>query len=823
MRSRRETLDETELELLQYNLEEEALALGMEHYYKTLEYHQDRGSEDCTSPVQHIIRQLVGDVAQSMETKVNTRTRGRAMGGMLEVAALDLGWHDVAYVTLRLALTSVSKVSSLTSVAVAIGTDLCQEAALRKFQEEHPQYYKQITETRHGRDFTTNSHLIVSVNKLVDYLGIQGCHIKLPGTRQRLQMGMWCLDHLLGNTAWFRTFTSQESKKQKRVYFAATQDLIDWLSESHEALAILAPRRFPMVVPPLEWTGPLGGGYKYNLGPVVPIVKSRNDQYIMGLEATDMPLVYRTINTLQAVPWQINAPVLDVAKVLWSQDREVGKSMPPRVPLDPPPWNDKYKTPNEWKEADWEGYKHWAQEAASIHETNSKNVSKRVVCGSCLAIGDKLVAREKIYFPYQMDFRGRVYPVPAHLHPQAADLGRALLRFSKGHRLGQRGLYWLKVHTANLFGVDKVSFDDRVAWVDEHWESLVDSGMDPLEGEQFWLTADKPFGALAACIEIAGVAIEGEDYESHLPIAMDGSNNGLQNFSALMRDPTGGKSTNLVPQDAPADVYQDVADIVERRVREDAEGGHEFAVYFDGIINRTLVKQPCMTLAYGATKRGMAKQMDKVITDVGNPTKIPRRIRWRAAMYLAEVTHDAISQVVVAAVNAMDWLQDLARVATSQKLPIRWTSPTGLPVLMEYRRRQGERVVVHLSGRRVQLVLSKDTTINGRKMTQSVAPNYVHSLDSSHMSLTVSYLLENGIEDMSMIHDSFATHACHVDTLNAALREAFIDIYSADRFQMLYEEIKDQVPEDLHDDLPPPPESLGLDIEVVRSSPYFFA
>ncbi len=60
-----------------------------------------------------------------------------------------------------------------------------------------------------------------------------------------------------------------------------------------------------------------------------------------------------------------------------------------------------------------------------------------------------------IYFPHNIDFRGRAYPISSHLNHMGADLTRSLLIFDEARPLGERGLYWLKVHFANLTGGDK--------------------------------------------------------------------------------------------------------------------------------------------------------------------------------------------------------------------------------------------------------------------------------------------------------------------------------------------------------------------------------
>ena len=54
-----------------------------------------------------------------------------------------------------------------------------------------------------------------------------------------------------------------------------------------------------------------------------------------------------------------------------------------------------------------------------------------------------------------MDFRGRAYPLPAHLNHMGNDLCRGLLLFDKKKPLGANGLRWLKIQVATLSGRDK--------------------------------------------------------------------------------------------------------------------------------------------------------------------------------------------------------------------------------------------------------------------------------------------------------------------------------------------------------------------------------
>jgi DNA-directed RNA polymerase len=84
------------------------------------------------------------------------------------------------------------------------------------------------------------------------------------------------------------------------------------------------------------------------------------------------------------------------------------------------------------------------------------------------------------YIPHNLDFRGRAYPVPPHLNPVGDDLARGLLTFGIKKPLGERGLMWLRIHLANLYGFDKASFRDREQFAIEHEKDIFDSADDPL-------------------------------------------------------------------------------------------------------------------------------------------------------------------------------------------------------------------------------------------------------------------------------------------------------------------------------------------------------
>ena len=72
---------------------------------------------------------------------------------------------------------------------------------------------------------------------------------------------------------------------------------------------------------------------------------------------------------------------------------------------------------------------------------------------------------------------------------------------------------------------------------------------------------------------------------------------------------------------------------------------------------------------------------------------------WEAAVYLGKRVQEAIGQVVVAAVGAMGWLQQVAKLVSKEGIPITWKAPTGFPVLQASYKEEAIRVTTQLFGR----------------------------------------------------------------------------------------------------------------------------
>lgn len=611
-------------------------------------------------------------------------------------------------------------------------------------------------------------------------------------------------------------------------------------------------RYLPMLVPPRPWTSVINGGY---LKLRTKIMRQRDSAWQMDcVQRGEMDGILKALNLMAEVPWVINKEVLDVVLQIWEDGGNFG-DLPTRTDVPLP-------DPDSPEFADDPALYH--KNVRKIEQLNREFHSLRCDTLYKLQVAEEFKDEPELYYPYNMDFRGRVYPIPPNLNHLGSDLSRSLLIFRDRKPLGERGLRWMKIHLANVFGVDKCSFDERVEFADAHLDKVVASASDPLgEGDcAWWKGADYPFLALGVCFELKR-AIESPDptqYMSNIPIHQDGSCNGLQHYAALGRDHSGGAQVNLVPADRPSDVYMGVATQVMAKVERDAalevptveevramlaavpddesteslsrrtkfrtllDQAHrkKYAQFLDGIITRKVVKQTVMTSVYGVTYIGARKQISARLHETfltkGHimDDKLEDNI-YHASCYCAELTMGSMGDLFTSARGIMGWLARCAGKVGESGQPMSWITPLGLPVVQPYRSKSTKQVRTKVQ--HVLMVDNEGRPVSIGRQKSAFPPNFVHSLDSTHMMLTARRCLEDEQISFAAVHDSYWTHACSVDIMNRRLREEFVNLYEQPLLEDLLTELHLRFPDMEFDDVP----QLGdLDLQSVLDSPYFF-
>ena len=66
-----------------------------------------------------------------------------------------------------------------------------------------------------------------------------------------------------------------------------------------------------------------------------------------------------------------------------------------------------------------------------------------------LKVGERYKDEKAIYFPHNLDFRGRAYTLHPHLTHLGADICRGILEFAEGKPLGEHGLEWLFIQVTH--------------------------------------------------------------------------------------------------------------------------------------------------------------------------------------------------------------------------------------------------------------------------------------------------------------------------------------------------------------------------------------
>jgi DNA-directed RNA polymerase len=297
--------------------------------------------------------------------------------------------------------------------------------------------------------------------------------------------------------------------------------LLDLLRRSHVNSAGLGLKTLPMVTPPKDWSQVNRGAYLTQRQLVMRTHGHRSQLDV--LKPADLGKVYEGLNCLNSVKWQINTKILDTIKHYWEEGNGFGEIPSLRdaeIPLRP--------DANESQQL-------FFKRRSRLIVNNRNLHSLRMSCKYRIEVAEMF--RERFfYLPHSLDFRGRAYPLPPHLNQMGSDATRGLLLFAAPKALGTHGLYWLKVHLANLYGMDKLDFEGRVAWVDKNLENIEDSANAPITGRLWWQSADKPFECLAACHDLCGALkmANPEEFMSYLPTHQDGSCNGLQHYGILL-------------------------------------------------------------------------------------------------------------------------------------------------------------------------------------------------------------------------------------------------------------------------------------------------
>ena len=804
----------------QIDLEKRMVSYGVNRYQVNVEKAQDKGRGADIQSAQKLMQEFVLPVAAAIQEWLDKKQPGSK--GKIKPHLQVVEPEQAAYLALRAVFDHFTHPSPLVSLASRIGMFIEDEAKFSRFHAEHGEYYEAIIADfkRKGTVNYRHMHRVLTMKAKSHEVSWKDWT-----NEERAAVGIKLIDIIMQNTDLIEK--KQERAKGRKIamqiVIAPSESSLQWMKDFDQYAQLLQPDRCPCIIPPDPWTSIEQGGYfTPQLRRRTPMVKVRNKAH-MRLFEKDMSSIMKSVNVLQSTAWAVNTDVLNTLKAVWDASLPIGlpQSEPFPIPLCPVAKTTKKAN---MSAAQRESFEEWKAEARQVHTMNKERVSKAFQVIRVLKMAQEFKEYDKFWFVYQCDFRGRIYATVSGLSPQGPDFAKALLRFAAGKRLTERGLYWLRVHGANAYGEDKVSYANRVQWVKDNEKLIQATANDPISNKDFWGNADKPWQFLAFCFEYARYLEGGLGILSYLPVALDGTCNGLQNFSAMLHDQVGGESVNLTAGKAPMDIYAKVAEVCTAKIKKRATEPLaamwlEFAKSQpNAVLPRALAKRPVMTLPYGSTQQSCREYIYKFMLE-DEPDAFPKDIRFKLSVFLTPILWESIGEVVVAARRAMDWIQKVASMVAKENHPLVWETPIGFPVLQARKRVISKQVETELAGR-IQIRLNTDSDqIDVQKQRLGAAPNFVHSMDACHLMMTLLKSQELGIDSLACIHDDFGTHAEDTDKLHTAIRWAFVELYKGND---VLADFGERLQPSCSIPFPPVPDKGTLNLDEILHSPYFF-
>ena len=786
----------------------------------------------ATDAAMGLISRYLDETTTLVKEVLETQAKG-GRGGLLKDTIADLKRLDpelIAVAVLQASISSVADCASIVPLLKNIGSTIENEIYAEKLLNWDAHKAKIIADNAKKRH-QSMVYRKTAAKRLAYKLGFRW----IPwDDRYRVIVGKVFLEVLLDGSVLIMVDEPTTHVTITEEALSLSQDLVAYLMGRH-----------PVLLPSTEPLDPWTNGHTHIHGFRQPLVRKEDHhvQRLIGRSIKDGSLkpTLDALNAIQDVPWVIDPFILDMVEWSYQHDVKV-EGIPPRKDLDRP---DRPEDPNEDQALLWKKQVH------EVLEMNRTYLGNRMVLGNDLAAA-KHLSGAPFYVGHNLDYRGRVYGM-SFFNFQRLDYVRGMFRFAQGKPVGDQGLYWLMVHTANVGDFGKVSkkpFADRVEWVINHMGEINECASDP-KTYRMWTEADAPFQFLAACRELVKV-LDDPSYESALPLGWDGSCSGLQHLAAMTRAPEG-SLVNLTPSEQPQDVYQVVADLTKAKMESEIDDPEKVelakACLAHGV-GRSLVKRNVMTFAYSSKQFGMTHQHMEdtmrplhwavVAGDLEQHPLVTSHDTFKTkegvevtnegygcAKYLSKHIYQTIKEVVSLPAEAMAFLQNVSRALSHEDIPTTWRTPLGFPVMLRYPNYEIKRIDLWLSDkgvkRNIRPRLQEETKgLDKRKTASAVAPGFVHSLDACHLLMTVNRSVSEGITNLALVHDSFGCLAADAEHFRSIIREEFHALYANnDVLADILAEASSKVFR--KQSLPSLPIYGSLDINLVKEAQYAFA
>lgn len=700
------------------------------------------------------------------------------------------GAAAVVTVALPLVVDGIGRPRDHRQLALAIGRAFEQEARGTALQVEREGTLRLMKRRYSPRRITDP--------KLLATMGIKRGRWT---TADRFELGALLLDLIASSTGLIQIVGVRRGSRAGR----EVRPTADALA----ALKASAPRqqpakRLPMLEPPRPWEGFTGGGHRTNRRPLIAGA--------MHLAGVDLGPQRAAVNQLQRQRIMVDGELVRLQRQAWEHGID-GLFRVKREPLMPPP------RPSERVGA--AAFKAWREAVVDAQLDQRQNRPLRLRIERGLATLESM-APGPCWFAYEMDWRGRIYTANREATHQGPDHEKAAIQLS-GTQAGAGGFEWMLRAAAGHWGI-RGTWDQRLRWGRDNLQLLTGAAEAPLERVELWRDAADPWQFLQLCRGIRSWLADPMAPLGCL-VRLDQHASGMGILAALTRDATLAAATRITG-DSPVDLYDSIAAGVTHRLRLDLEAGPPHlqrlaAIWLELGISRSLMKMPAMTTVYGAgfwsCSDWLALQLE---TSIGSlePNQIEARLV-KPSQYLARHVGAELRARLATCAAVRSWLRATSKAVVSAGQPVRWVTPTGLPVEMGEELERRGRVQTAVSGsRRWASTRATPGELSARATARGITANLVHSFDAAFCGRIISRAGEQGIELLTN-HDCFAVVPGHAEALHRLLHGELANLYRVNWLPRL----AGQIASSAGVEVPAPPMVGDLRVRSIGQNPYAFS
>ncbi len=640
---------------------------------------------------------------------------------------------------------------------------------------------------------------------------IHGClNLPMPIDNSQLRVGEaavnWVYDTGIIETDKFSTIQGTEAKEQWFIK-SISQELTEWAISVSPSMSMLSP-----IEGYREWVKPTIKVDEHR----IPIVKKASRYDMLGLYTYDkMPDVYKSLNRLGKQGFKINKHILSLTETLTESpfafiprpiSEEERKSALRHI-------NDISRKAKWIAEIQFEEMNKWLLEDTGLEdESIAANISKKkaneksqdyldtmaephlnVISDWSKRLDfDKIVMLANdwddsvINYLFNMCTRGRIYAVQNFLTPLGSDLAKAMIVFNEEYQISG---YDFCIHIANCFGQDKLSFADRVKWVNDNSYELQMIGIDPIANyhliQQLGLEGESKtrWQGIAACqvyVHYCEHIIEHgteEGFTTSLIIGLDATASGTQVLSILGRDDRVAPYVNISAplEDKVGDFYTFLSKFL--KVKMESHRGSSDTL--DIVLNnwdkysRKLSKRNSMTFSYSGTEFGFGQQHweDRHSYNKDDDDKTGSNLTRNDCRILGKEMYKVCLENIRGGAEIMQWLREGIDHHEGGAV-ISWTMPDGFTAFQACDDRKKVMFKCTIGNRNISLVYyTFQDKPKKRDHKNGIAPNWVHSFDAYLLRLIVLGMPEEA--PISTVHDQFSTCSYFIQELQDVAKDAY--------------------------------------------------